>query len=736
MRANLRGQTAGVKNRFKFKLFAGSAIYTVVRIVYAFIAIAGLFAGAAANAAATRVELVLDNQVAKPGETVSAGVLFHLQPGWHTYWQNPGGPGYAASIKWQLPAGVTNGPMQWPVPEKFQDSLGTWYIYEKELMLIVPLKVDAQAASGPLKLAADVDWLECEVQCVPRNARVQAQLEIGAEDKPSSAAAVIKTWKNRLPHPKGDLPVTATLSGSAGGSNSVISISWNSGQPISQADFYPYANDAVEFQSNIMLEARGPGLASLRMPIVQTGTNQPAGISGLILQQSATGSDAFEISAPLVFKRSTLQSTANPETPNFWRMLFYAFLGGLILNAMPCVLPVIALKILSFVSESKDDMGRVRKLGVVYAAGVLASFLAMAVLVIALQAAGHKAGWGIQLSSPHFVIALAILITLVSLNLFGVFEVSPGGKVLDSAGELASRRGTAGAFFNGVLATVLGAPCTAGFLAPALGFAFAQPARVIVVFFLTIGFGMALPYLVLSLHPVWLRALPKPGRWMVRFKTVMGFPMVATAIWLLSLLPTHYGHRAWWVGVFLIVVSIAAWVYGEFAQRGRSNRMAIALISLAIVALGYFEVLEKMVHWRTPLVQSENQGAIAEAPAGLAWKSWSHEAVAKARGEGRPVIVDFTAEWCATCNGQVKPAFESEKVIAALKQLNAQPLVADYTRTPPNITDELRRFGRAGVPLVLVYSRDPNAQPMVLTEPLPLTDYGPVILDALAKLSE
>ncbi len=254
-------------------------------------------------------------------------------------------------------------------------------------------------------------------------------------------------------------------------------------------------------------------------------------------------------------------------------MLGLAFLGGLILNIMPCVLPVISLKILSFVKQSREAPGRVRQLGLIYVAGVLLSFLIMAALVIAVQQAGRAASWGMQFQNPTFLVAITILVVLVSLNLFGVFEVNLGGSVIGSAGELASRGGTAGAFFNGVLATILATPCTAPFLAPALGFAFAQPPAIIGLMFLAIGLGLAAPYLLLSFKPAWLRFLPKPGPWMERFKIIMGFPMLGTAFWLFSLTGTHLGKSgSLWFGIFLVTLALAAWIWGEFIQRGHSRK--------------------------------------------------------------------------------------------------------------------------------------------------------------------
>ena len=410
-------------------------------------------------------------------------------------------------------------------------------------------------------------------------------------------------------------------------------------------------------------------------------------------------------------------------------MLLYAFIGGLILNIMPCVLPVIALKILGFVGESRSDPRHVRKLGLVYALGVLVSFLALAVVVIGVKAAGHRAGWGMQFGSPIFVVCLTTLVMLVALNLFGVFEVNLGGRALDAAGGLASKHGAAGAFFNGVLATVLATPCTAPFLSIALGFAFAQKAPVILLMFLAVGVGLAAPYVVLSWNPAWLKFLPKPGAWMEKFKIAMGFPMLATAVWLFNLAAGSYGKSVLWLGVFLVAVAFAAWIFGEFVQRGRARKGLALMIILILLVGGYAFALESQLQWRQPMAAPDPTGSLKESADGIEWQHWSSEAVAEAQAAGRPVLVDFTADWCLTCQVNKKTSIEIPSVRAKLKSMNAVALLGDYTRFPDNITTELNHFNRAGVPLVLVYPKDPAAPPIVLPEILtPGT-----VLDALER---
>jgi thiol:disulfide interchange protein DsbD len=429
---------------------------------------------------------------------------------------------------------------------------------------------------------------------------------------------------------------------------------------------------------------------------------------------------------------SSQASSTSAFNSSLWQMLLYAFLGGLILNIMPCVLPVIALKILGFVGQAKDDPRRVRKLGLIYALGVMVSFLVLAGLVIGVKAAGHKAGWGMQFGNPQFLVALTALVTLVALNLFGLFEINPGTRVMDAAGTLASKHGPAGAFFNGVLATILATPCTAPFLGAALGFAFAQSAGIIVLMFMVVALGLASPYVILSWQPTWLKFLPKPGAWMERFKVAMGFPMLATAVWLFSLIPLHYGKRALWLGLFLVILALAAWIYGEFVQRGRAHRGLGLAAALALLVGGYLYAVEGQLRWRSPVPDSSLAGPLKESPDGIDWQRWSPAAVAQARAQGRPVFVDFTADWCLTCQANKRIAIDIPSVRAKLKEINAVALLGDYTRLPDDITTELNRYGRAGVPLVLVYPKAPSEPPLVLPEALT----PGIVLDFLKRAAQ
>jgi thiol:disulfide interchange protein len=681
-------------------------------------------AGTSAHAAHTQARLVLAADTARPGDTVLAAVSLRMDPRWHIYWRNPGASGMATKIEWQLPAGVTAGAIQWPVPEKLPDEDLTTYIYTNEAVLLVPLELAGDLRPGSLDLKATVSWLECDVQCVPGSAEVQATLSIGNETKPSKDADLLHAWQTKLPKSGEALSARAWWENAATGKSRYLLLEWNSPTAASKADFFPDASEDFEVQPATQRVPAEPGRICLRKEVKKLAGDWPRQISGILIQQSGPARLAYEVNLPI--ESSTTATAANTASasatglvaPSLWKMLLYAFLGGLILNVMPCVLPVIALKILGFVGQAKDEPRQVRNLGLIYALGVLVSFLVLAALVIGVKAAGHKAGWGMQFGNPQFLVLLTALVTLVALNLFGLFEINPAARVMDAAGTLASKHGPAGAFFNGVLATILATPCTAPFLGAALGFAFTQTADIIVLMFVVVALGLASPYVILSWQPAWLRFLPKPGAWMERFKVAMGFPMLATAVWLFSLIPLHYGKRALWLGLFLVILALAAWIYGEFFQRGRAHRGLGLSAALVLLVGGYFYAVEGQLRWRSPVPDTSLAGSLKESPDGIDWQRWSPAAVTQARAQGRPVFVDFTADWCLTCQANKRIAIDVPSVRTKLKETNAAALLGDYTRLPDDITTELNRFGRAGVPLVLVYSKNPNEPPQVLPEAL------------------
>ncbi len=705
------------------------------------------------QAAHTQARLILDASTVQPGTEVTAGVELKMDPSWHTYWRNGGDSGSPTKIKWSLPAGITAGETLWPIPEKQMAAGLTTYGYEHEVVLLVPLRIGADVSPGPQELKADVSWLECAELCLPGKQTIQATLTVGSERQGSAEADEIARWRKRL-------PVTDDVHGQAwwekpGEANTrPMILAWSPPGEADTSDFYPYSSDDFLVRGDTERVGEGKDRVLLRKVVEKYTDTWPGTVRGIFLAKGAGEARAYEVTLAVLdnppasttqtaASRNVAEPPAGPgsgtsqsatvESPapfSLWKMLGLAFLGGLILNFMPCVLPVIALKVLGFVNQSREEPERVRRLGIIYGLGVLASFLVLAGVVVGVQQAGKLASWGMQFQNPEFLVVMTILVTVVALNLFGVFEVTLGGNVMGAAGELAGREGASGAFFNGILATALATPCTAPYLALALGFAFSQSAAIIVLMFATIGLGLALPYVVLSFFPGLSRFLPKPGPWMEKFKVLMGFPLLATAVWLLTLTINHYGMSVLWLGFFLVFLALALWIWGQFVQRGRKRKGLAALCSVLVLGAAYGFALEDQMHWRSPRASGLAFRDYQEA-GGIAWRPWSEAAVQQARLNGHPVFVDFTADWCTTCQVNKKTSIEIDPVREKLKDIDAVCLIGDYTREDDAITAELKKYRRAGVPLVLAFPAQTNAAPVVLPEVLT----PGIVLRALEEVS-
>jgi thiol:disulfide interchange protein len=402
---------------------------------------------------------------------------------------------------------------------------------------------------------------------------------------------------------------------------------------------------------------------------------------------------------------------------NFLQALFGAFVGGIILNLMPCVLPVIAIKILGFVKQGNSNPQQVRLLGNLFSLGVLVSFWFLAMLVIVLRTAGQSVGWGFQFQDVRFVLIMALVVIAVALNFFGIFEFELQGSALNQAGDLASRDGKAGAFFNGVLATTLATPCTAPFLAPALGFAFSQSAVSIFLIFTVVGIGLAFPYLILSWQPALLKWLPKPGTWMVRFKQSMGFVMLATALWLAWIVGSAYGNQAAIATLGWLLLSAFAIWFVSAVTSGRMIGILAAVLVMSIVGFGKV----------APMVLESHKEMNNTAESLVRWKPFSKSALDDALKTDQIVFIDFTADWCLTCQVNKRTSIEIPSVASRFKELNAIAFLADWTRSDPEITEMLKSFGRSGVPVYVVYPKDRTKPPIILSELLtPQT-----VLDAL-----
>lgn len=422
---------------------------------------------------------------------------------------------------------------------------------------------------------------------------------------------------------------------------------------------------------------------------------------------------------------------ASQQPTSLAAYLVLAFIGGFILNFMPCVLPVISIKVLGFVQQAGEGSKRVFTLGLVFTAGILSSFLALALLVLLLKQTGQQVGWGFQFQHPVFVIVMAVIVQLFALSLFGLFYISPPA-VQGSIDKAASKEGMIGTFFKGVLATTLSTPCTAPFLGTAIGFAFTESWWIVITIFMVVGLGMAFPYLVLTAKPGWMRFIPKPGVWMEKFKESLGFLLLATVIWLLRVLGAQVGfEQALWVAAFLVVLSFAVWCIGRYTDLTSTNnrKYSVWSIAIAIVGVGYYFCIGTVPGLGLPALERPLANSGQRSSGEIDWKPFTIDALEKQLSDGKTVFLDFTAEWCLTCKVNEQAVIDTKPVVEKMKLLNVITMKADWTRQDPQISELLHKFGRSGVPLYVIFPAGRPTEPIVLPEVIT----AQIVLDALDR---
>ncbi len=552
----------------------------------------------------TRASLVADVSRVQPGTSMTVGILLRMDPGWHTYWVNPGESGLATTVRWTVPPGVAVSGLLWPLPEKtIEAGEVLTYGYSNETMLLATVEIPAtMSPQGVVKLQAGISWLECEKTCVPGSATVTLTVPIGEKSTPSADAPRIARYRAEIPRPlnAGD-DVAVSITPAADTMRIIVTPSSGVRLALTGADapdFFPSTeNSAVSGRTSTVVTGNG---AVIRIPLVAAGKDQTAEIRGVLVYRNAGGMrTGVEIvhaparAASLLDRQFVTAQSTGGDVPLIMYIGF-AIIGGLLLNIMPCVLPVIALKIFGLVKMAGDEPKKVRRLGWMFSLGILASFLVLALVVILLKIAGQQVGWGFQFQEPVFVIVMSALVFAFGLSLFGVFEIRlPGAAVAGVSAAITGQehkggKGYASSFAEGVFATILATPCTAPFLGSALGFAFAQPTGIILLIFATVAFGMALPYLLLTARPTWQRFLPRPGAWMETAKQFMGFLMMATLLWLLYILGKQLGMEAViWTGAFLLMIGLACWLIGRFATL-TASRAAVWITwgAASILAVG------------------------------------------------------------------------------------------------------------------------------------------------------
>lgn len=676
-------------------------------LVAFFLAVTGAAPGAAQTMYSANVEvsLVPMHRWAVPGSTAIVAVRQDIKPGWHTYWRNPGDSGGATELTWSLPAGVSAGPILWPLPER-QPVRGLMnYGYSRQVYLPVPIDVPRSAKVGSVvPLAVKVLSMVCsEDMCVPDERTVQFDLPVrdGVPPLAGDEGAAIERVVEAAPRPA-DIEAHVTRDGA----DLVLRLRGPALREGAARDvyFFPFDGGIVDHPAVQNAEWKGGELV-LRMKA--GGAVLASGLGKALKGVIATSGGAWEVVAD-----PAAVSPAGPSQTSlllFGQAALFALVGGLILNLMPCVFPILAMKAASL-SASAHVPREARRDGIAFLLGVLATFILLAGILLALRAAGEAAGWGFQLQNPAVTGLLALLMLAVGLNLSGVFEVglSAGG----AGGGLTRLPGGTGAFFTGMLAVVVAAPCTAPFMAFALGAALVMPTPMALAVFAMLGLGLALPYLIISLSPAILRRFPKPGPWMDRLKSILAFPMYGAALWLLWVFARQTAGEALALILaagLLLAFGLTFWGWRQAARMAGRRALWTTIVSglslIAAVAVTFSAA-------------SLDPGAEAAGSPNPSETPWSEQAVAAARAEGKVVFVNFTADWCVTCKVNERAALANEGTRALFAGNDTVYMVADWTRRDDVIARALERFGRSGVPLYLVYSPDgtaPEILPQLLT---------------------
>jgi thiol:disulfide interchange protein DsbD len=637
-----------------------------------------------------KAQLVADTQHIEPGQKFRLGVLYTMVPKWHIYWKYAGDAGIPTQIDWQLPPGFQAGPLQWPLPSREQEPGGLEvFDYNNEVLLFAEVQAPAQLPAGPIELAAKSNWLVCERECVPGDAQLSLKLNDGGQGPANQdiftkyAASVPKT---------GALPTGYSVSLKPSGNQMVVQFT---GVPQgSRLDFFPVPpenvvlNHGKQAGNSVVLSVDG-GAALDRL-------------NGVAVVEADGKTDAFDVEVQAGGQAAAGNgSGASTDLLGVLQAVAFALIGGLILNVMPCVLPVISLKIFGFVSEAGERPDKAFRLALAFSAGILGCFAILAATVTFFRAIGAQVGWGFQFQDYRFVLAIGCLVFAFALNLFGVFELTVSARATGGLAKLAAGGGYGGAFFQGAFATILATPCTAPFLGTASAFAFTQPAWATFLIFFSIGVGMALPYLLLAIQPKWLRYLPKPGEWMVRLKQLLGFLLLATLLWLSWIVGRLRGVDGMVeLGGLLLIIGLLGWIKGSFWTPISSLRSrvlaAMSMVAVLVIAIGSY--------------------LFVTAPSELPWQAFSQQSLDNALQSGRPVFVDFTADWCITCKANERFALDTPAVRQTFAQHEVMVLRADWTHGDPAITQILKEHGRAGVPMYLFYPGGKDRPPVVLPE--------------------
>lgn len=637
-----------------------------------------------------RVSLVSEVQSIQPDSSFWVAVHFQLRKGWHIYWQNPGDSGAKPTLRWQLPEGFTAGELQFPYPKRFLIPPLANFGYEGEIYLPVQLRSPAKLVN-PVALRLQADWLICQQECIPESGQLSLTLPVGDGSITPEQRALFDEIRRSLPQPTLQ-PLTFTATPQE------ITLNLQALGNVQSAEFFPYEDGIIVNSAQQKFSGDRQTLTLQRG--YQTDLKRVAGV--LVVQQQGQ-TRGLDIQA---------QPSAPPsESTGFGEAMVLALVGGIVLNFMPCVLPILSLRALSILRLAQQSPPLARWSGLVFTAGVLLCFGAIAIVLLILRALGQQVGWGFQLQSPLVVLSLAYLLFAVGLNLSGVYVLGSG--ITGVGQKLAGKGGLAGEFFTGVLAVLMSTPCTAPFMATAIGAALVLPPALSLLILLTLGLGFALPYLLLCFVPALQKLLPKPGAWLEVLPQVLAFPVYGTAGWMLWVFTLQTGSDGLAIAlVGLLLIGFACWLYGK-TQQARQFWRRVGIVGVG----GCLTLTLLVLAWVAQPTPWQEQG----------WEPYSSDRLGELRQQGRPIFINFTAAWCISCLINERTTLSQPEVKRAFQQHQVVLLKADWTNRSSEITAALQQFGSSGVPLYLLYGA--NIEPVVL----PKTLTPQIVQEALAK---
>ena len=689
-----------------------SLLYSVLKAAVLSLAFFMVFSSAQADAlkaAHLTVELLSDRDSIASAEKFNLAVRFQVEKGWHIYWKNPGDSGLAPKFTFRLPDSFSRTELKWPAPERIPFGPLVNYGYRDEVFIILP--VTASSELGGMKdaqFSLNAEWVVCKEECIPGNGVLELHIPLSKKEKGevSKWAPSIEEALKAVPQELKWLRVSASVEAH------LITLNISSDSPSlpdGQLVFIPEFPGMIEGAAEQIVERNSSGLKMLLTKAY--GESDLREISGLLMAKdgwpATDGVKAAEIAAPIAGAALDMKEKTAASS-YLWILLLSSFLGGMILNLMPCVLPVISIKIVFFLEQARENPAKLKAHGLLYSAGVIASFWCLAAIFLAFRSAGQELGWGFQLQSPAFVLTMAFLLFVVAMNLLGVFEV--GASLQNLSSRLMPEDGQVSSFGSGVLATILATPCSAPFVGTAIAVAaLLHPLSAFLVF-TALGAGLAAPYLALSWIPSLSRVLPKPGIWMLYFKRVMAVPVLLTVMWLVWVfrMQTDFTSTLW-LCAGLCIAAMSLWIFGSYSTplNQKYVRMTSSLAAVLLFVISVSLALPADVNYRNFSAE------YTEDAHGLKWEKYSREKLDAYRQEHRPVFVDFTAAWCITCQVNKRLAFGSSAVIEYLKGSNIALLRGDWTSRDPRIAAEIASFGRSGVPLNILFKSNPNIQPHI-----------------------